>query len=173
MSARNNFWITYCDMVFNRCYLEKMKFKIVWLDNVISIIVALATSAAVTTLAIWQKCPWLWVILTVVIQIIGLTHPLLKNQQKEYAINLMLPDVERIIIEMERDWIFIDVDTPDKIAKATLKYSTRYNDLDSKYLLGLSIKHNKWVAKRAVIERDRYLNNRMQKEETTNESAKA
>lgn len=157
MNARESFWYSYCEMLYRTYYLKEYKLKIADRDRCVSWFVALATSASVAAWLVWQRYPALWSAIAIIVQFIGVIYPTLNYSKKEYALNLMIQDTQRIADEMAREWIFID-DTPDKkIAKMILDYESRYHEQDNKYLLSLNLRPNIKISESATTEREQYL----------------
>lgn len=160
LRARDLFWSEYSEMLYRSLYLQEYKNRMSDRDRYINWILAFVTSASVATWALWDKYPFAWMGITIIAQVIGIMHPSFSYAKKEYALNLAIPEIDRIVIEMERDWIFID-DTLDKtLAKMLQQYAMRYKDIDSRYLLSLNLKPDVKLSEKATENRDLYLGNK-------------
>ncbi len=157
MSASEAFWIGYAKMLYRSFYLKAFKLRIANLDMILGGIVAFTSSASVAVWRIWDILPTLWTLLTVAMQFVGFLYPRLQFSRKEHAINLALPDLDRIVIEMERELIFLDEQPKEVIGDKLLSFEDRYNQLDNKYLVPLNMKENIILSEKATSNMEQYL----------------
>ncbi|MFV0399536.1 MAG: hypothetical protein ACK5LX_02815 [Oscillospiraceae bacterium] len=174
MDTMTHFWLAYAEVVYAYYYWDGYKTKIANRDIHISFFIAVVTSAGVAAWGFWNQVDWLWAIIAIAAQLVGIAYPYMKYSVKEFALNLAVPEIERIKIEMERDYIFMD-ETPDEtISEATYKYQERFLNVCHKYLESLNFSHDKKLQDKATKLRGQYIQTKFSdsgytKEESCNE----
>ncbi|MFV0399218.1 MAG: hypothetical protein ACK5LX_01190 [Oscillospiraceae bacterium] len=160
MDKKKVFYSVFGDMVYKLYYWDLYKDHITKCDKYIGFFVAIVTSSSVSAWFIWDSLSWLWMMITIIAQIVGIAYPRMKYSVKAYALNHALPIMERIKIEMERDYIFIDDTSEAELHEKFHEYETRYSDCYNKYLLSLDLISIDRFCTKATHMREEYFTSR-------------
>ena len=135
MDSRNTYWSLMHDCKFKEFYIEEYHRLIKIIDLSLKGITMFASAGSVAAWSIWQKVPALWGALIVISQVIQIVYPLLPYSKQSTAYGYMLPELKKLILDIEVAWLRSENDSDEHDVIALFQaFKERYNELDDKYI---------------------------------------
>lgn len=157
MTARDSFWYIFAEMAYRNYYLINYKQKTQRIVKFWDGFILMVSTTSIAAWTIWGKLPYVWAALTAISQIASLLKPSFGYAEQLVCINFCIPELDKIVNEMNDKWRMIDYLEDGDILKECSKFEKRYSDLDAKYITPFYFPERKSCLKKAMKQRDAFL----------------
>lgn len=135
--ALDAFWNMFTRIKFQECYLTQYKTKFETILAVVSGLCVIGTFLSISASIIVKAILWWVAIVVTAAQIVQALLPYSALHKKLVSINFMLPDLKRLLLNIEDTWYRISMtgEIPiEDITRKCVEYEKEYNELELKYL---------------------------------------
>ena len=143
----------YQDLVKAKYYFQFYKSQAARTDRILSIIIAIISSASVASWLIWQKWTFVWAAIIALSNILTILKPYLPYEKRVSAVSYMLPELKTLINDVEHYYNFIvseninDADINNNIRI----FKQKYTELESKFIEIANFPDNAYIAEQANV----------------------
>lgn len=132
--ARKKFWEIYQRLVFVRYYYEAYKIYSARIDRAIKIFLCAVSLAGIGSLWFWSSFNHAWKLILAFAQLLSAISYMLPYSKQVQVLDLLLPDLEYLINQVDRDWDAIDSMSSSAINDLVFQYQNRLSDMENKYV---------------------------------------
>lgn len=143
MYNREKFKYFYYDCYKTRC--EKIYKRM-------NLFLACASCAGIAAWGIWDQYPAVWAMLLAFSQIVSVMRDNLPFVSESIQLRFFIPELQNILIEIEREWNKLDGKSDTEIASLIFYYENKISQIENNYISGLTLAKNKKCAKEATEE---------------------
>ena len=152
---KQNCWRLYQDLVKAKYYFQFYKGQAARTDRILSIIIAIISSASVASWLIWKDLTILWAIIIGASNILTILKPYLPYEKRVSAVSYMLPELKVLINEVEYFYNIInsgknDIDD-NEISDCIRSFKQAYTSLENRFIDNAIFSDNPKIAKKAEI----------------------
>ena len=155
---REKYWALYEELIDTEFYYWHYRSRSAFWEKATNIITCISSAAGIATWIIWKQHEWVWAIVVGASQIINAIRHLFPFPKQISAVSLFLPELKRLINEVDRDWNKINSGTmtDDDANLQIYKYKERLLDLESKYISDTSFPRKRLCQYKALKDRENY-----------------
>lgn len=126
-----------------------------------NIILAVGSSAALGTWAVWQKYPFLWGFIIALTQLIQAISPLLPYKKRMDLLGRLTSELDGLCIQAESDWYRIETGKcpQDEMSQLYIKLKKKKRSISESVLKGYTIPIAPRLSEEAKRLREIYFNN--------------
>jgi len=135
---QKKYWNQLSQYKFSLFYLDAHFSRCIKIDRTIKIVLAICSSTAIASWAIWSKIGIVWAIIIAVSQVISVVNEFLPYQKRISEISDMKAALTLLYYDIEHDWF--------KVANGELK-EEEINDLNRDYLKKWAVIDDKYFFK--------------------------
>lgn len=135
--ALDAFWNMFTRIKFQECYLTQYKTKFETILAIVSGLCVIGTFLSISASIIVKAILWWVAIVVTATQIVQALLPYSSLHKKLVSINFMLPDLRRLLLNIEDTWYRISMtgEIPiEDVTRKCVEYEKEYNELEVKYL---------------------------------------
>jgi hypothetical protein len=143
----------YCNLVKAKYYFQFYKTNAALIDRIISIIIAVISSASVASWLIWQRWTFVWAAIIALSNLLTILKPYLPYEKRVSAVNYMLPELKIIINDVEHYYnIIVTENVSDSDINNHIKtFRQKYTELENKFIDIAIFPDNPHIAAQAEI----------------------
>ena len=155
------YWNQMSQYKFSILYYNEHFSRYVKINRAIIIILAVFSSGAIASWAIWNKLSFLWAIIVAITQIISIVNEFLPYKDRIKEIPELVSKLTAIYNEMELQWFYISSGNIEnsEINNKLYEYKVKWNDVNSKYLCFDALPDNECIKNKANLLKNEYYKN--------------
>lgn len=131
---RNEFWNMLIEIKRCERYYWHYKIHSEKVLRGLNAFIGFASCAGIASLAIWKNLWFIWGAIVAIAQALGAIQHLLPYSKQITSISYLLPDLDKLINEINYVWGTIDELSDKEINDLIFKYRNEFVDLESKYV---------------------------------------
>ncbi|WP_312644011.1 hypothetical protein [Hydrogenoanaerobacterium sp.] len=153
---REKYWAMYEELVTSKYYYWHYRATSTLIDNIVNGVLCVASAVSISSWLIWNKLPWLWACIISISQVIGAVRHLFPFSRQISAVNLLNPELDLLINEVDYDWDRVDNLSDGEISRLTFEYQEQFIMLENKYIGSAYFPRNHRCETKAVSDRKAY-----------------
>jgi len=153
----DDFWNMFFDIKKTERYYWHYKIRSEKLQRSINAFLAISTCTGVASLVIWKQFWFVWAGIIAISQIVGAIQYLFPYSRQIVTINFLLPDLNKLINEIDHTWGTIGNLNISEINDYIFSYRNQLDDLTNKYIGDTYFPQIKRLNDRSDNETDMYL----------------
>ena len=146
-------WKMYHHFVQCKYYFQIYKTNAARTDRLLSVIIAIISSASVASWLIWQRWTFVWAAIIAISNILAILKPYLPYEKRVSSISYMLPELKTLINDVEHYYNFIvneNVSDGD-INNYIRIFKQQYTELENKFIDSAIFPDNSSILSKAEI----------------------
>ncbi len=165
---RKKYWEMYQRLVYVRYYYETYKIHSVRIDRTIKIFLCAVSLAGIGSLWFWSSFSHVWKLILAFAQLLSAISYMLPYSKQVQALDMLLPDLEDLFNQVDRDWDIIDSMTSSDVNNMIFQYQNQLSAMENKYIGTTSFPDSRHCIKVAEKKKEKYNYQRFDTIETTN-----
>lgn len=149
---RDKFWKLYESVLKSERYYWHYRQRSIFFHHLIQAFLLIASLSSVAGLWFWTKIPGIWAIIALVAQVVSACAYMLPQSAQITALNYLLPELQRLLNQIDHDWDMLEELSPGDINDLVLKYNNDFCDMEDKYTCGVSFPARERVVRKADID---------------------
>jgi len=150
---KQQFWDMYNDFIKYKHYFQLYNKKSTIIDRMLSIGIALISSASVASWLIWQNWTIIWAVIIGVSNILSIIKPYLPYEKRLSSIRYLLPSLRNLINDAGYYYNSIDLKQPniteEEINDHIKRYKQTYIELENKFIDNSIFPYNEKINSKA------------------------
>lgn len=131
---RDTYWAMYTALKDKDFYYRNYRISSHRINTWMTIFCAVMSVTSIERWLFWKQLPYLWAFLLAVSQIIQIIQPYMSFSKQVVALDYLLPELEKLMIDIEYHWNLIEEISDQQVAKLIHKYEIQYMQLDNKFI---------------------------------------
>lgn len=129
-----------------------------WMDKLVNIFLAVASSSSIAAWAIWHEFTWVWPTLIAGSQVITAIKPFLPYNQRIKAVSVLNDSYQSICLQMENVWFSVSEGmlSDQQIHDEIIKFRTILMEAERKALDGTPLPRKQKFMDKAEADAERY-----------------
>lgn len=157
------FWPLYVKVVYSERYFFYYRERALRRDRCIKFFLCAASLSSIASLALWNKVPLMWAVVSAVAQLLSAMAYLIPYSDQINALNNLLPELGTLIDQIDYHWDRIGISeeiTDAEINSLVLDLNMEFTALENRYTKGIPFSPSKKCEKKAISDRENFIKNR-------------
>lgn len=131
---KEKYWELYVSLKHKERYYWHYRIRSVRINTAINVICALASAYSIAGWSIWGNFPFIWAGIIAISQIVQVLKPMFPFSKQLISLNFLLPDFEKLLIEVDHEWDIIsgvNIDDPEEYCEVSNRIKFRNEEFIS------------------------------------------